>query len=124
MAQSALVEGGQRLANLLTQDNLDPRAVLWVQDSDTNNWKLWVVPHKNLTDKREFYREVVKLISENPNALGSLEAGDIEMVSESHPAITELRRMFKGTSISDIRVSNNMLNGFYMPDGIILKMDM
>ncbi|MDB5476434.1 MAG: hypothetical protein JWP49_1945 [Phenylobacterium sp.] len=44
------------------------------------------------------------------------------MVDESHPAIVALGRMFHVTGRSSIHLSNNLLNGFYLPDGIVLKM--
>jgi hypothetical protein len=121
--QQILVEGGRQLAALLTKDHLDPRAVLWVNTSDNDEWKLWIVPDKSLTDRRAFYQEISKLVSEHRGALAGLDSSDVELVMEDHPAIKELRRLFKAPKEGPIHISKTMLNGFYLSDAIILKMD-
>ena len=119
-----LVEGGHKLNDLMTKSGIPPRAVMWVHNTDVDTWRLWVVPPKNLTNKLDFYRRVSSLVTKNRNELRGLDAADIEMIEDTHPAIKALSTMFRVTGRSDVRVSQNMLNGFYLPDGIILQMDL
>lgn len=123
MDQALLVDSGHQLIELLEREGLPPRAVMWVSNPDTNTWKLWVVPHNSLSDKREFYRKISSLISKNRDTLHDLDGSDVEMIQDDHPAMKPLRMMFNITGKSFGRISNNRVNGFYIPDGIILRMD-
>ena len=122
MDQSALVSSGQKLVRLMDQAGIVPRAAMWMHNIDTDTWRLWVVPPPHLTDKRDFYRRIAEMISGDRAGFQNLEIGDVEMVSEAHPAIMGLTRMFRVEGLSSVHVSNNKFNDFYMPDGIILRM--
>ena len=123
MDTSILVESGRNFLTALDRENVKPRAAMWVHNRDTETWRLWIVPPKDITDKREFYRKVAETISKYSSTLSGLDASDTEFVVDTHPAIKALSRTFKGTNeTATIFVSDNMLNGFYLPDGIILRM--
>ena len=47
---------------------------MWVHATDTDTWKLWIVPPTGLTDKQEFYRRISEVTSKNPAALGGIDA--------------------------------------------------
>jgi hypothetical protein len=83
-----------------------------------------VVPHVSIKDKREFCRRVSEFISNDRQKFGGIDSGDVELMSEDRPAIRALRRAFKVRGKSDIHISGNMLNGFYLPEGIILLLDL
>jgi len=85
-------------------------------------WRLWIVPSAKLKDKREFYRQLAELISTNRDKLHGLEASDIEMVAASHPAVRGLSFMVHMEGSGEAYVTGNTLNGFYLPEGIILRM--
>ena len=123
MDQTILVERGHSLINLLEQQGIMPRAAMWVHNTDTDTWRLWIVPPRPLTDKHEFYRRISEIISGNADHLQDLDASDIEMVTEKHPAIEGLKRLFKVTGRSPVQVATIVLNGFYLSGGIILQMD-
>ncbi len=94
---------------------------MWVHATDTGAWKLWLVPPPECTkDKHEFYRRVAHVISKNRAVLGGLDAGDIEMVPESHPAVRGLKVM-ELAGLNSVAFSSNLINGFYLPDGIALR---
>ena len=56
MDKNSLVSGGTTLVEILDKSKIKPRAALWVYNSETEKWRLWIVPAKNITDKLEFYR--------------------------------------------------------------------
>ena len=121
MDQNLLVENGHNLIDALQNKGVNLKAAVWVHNTDTNSWRLWMVPN-NLKDKREFYRKVAEAISAESDKLQGMDASDTEMVSETHPAITALRGLVHVEGRSSVQMSNNMLNGFYLPDSIILRM--
>lgn len=123
MDQSLLVRSGHALIDLLEANGLTPSAAMWVKGSDVNLWKFWIVLHDEAIDKRDFYKRISELISRSAGEFQDLDASYIELIPSTHPAIQALSRMFRVSGNSDIQVQSNMLNGFYLPDGIILRMD-
>lgn len=121
MDKEALVKSGHVLVTALDQDKKAPRLAMWVHATDSDTWKLWIVPPKGLVDKREFYREVSKVVSANRNELMGLDASDTEFVSDSHPALDGLKKFIKMEGLGSIYFSGNVFNGYYIPDGIILR---
>jgi hypothetical protein len=121
MDKNLLVENGHRLIAALEKRGVALKAAVWVYYTDTETWRLWLVPQQ-AQDKREFYRQVAEAISENWDTLQGMHASDTELVPEKHPAITGLRAMVRMEGLGSLQMSSNMLNGFYLPDGIILKM--
>lgn len=122
MDTNVLVSDGHALIKLLDADGAPPRAAMWVYAPDTDTWKLWLVPSRGLTDQREFYRRVSAIISLHRDQFSAIDAGDVQMLADSHPAIAALAKMFGVPGISDTRIAGNTLNGFYVPDGILMRM--
>ncbi|WP_156435448.1 hypothetical protein [Bradyrhizobium lablabi] len=124
MDQGTLVRNGRRLLELLTENKLAPRAAVWVSSPETGIWRLWIVPSKDLKDKHEFYRRTSEIISKNRVDFPDFEISDIEFVSESHPAILALKRFAKVTGGSTVQIQSSMVDGFYLPDCIVLEMNL
>ena len=108
----------------LDDAGLSPRAALWVHNADTDTWKLWLVPPQGVTDKREFYRRVSEIVSRHRNEFGGIDSNDTEMVLDSHPAMKGLGRFIKAPGLGSIQFSGNRFNGYYLPDGILLRVDL
>lgn len=123
MDKAQLVASGHALHELLEKESIPPRAVMWVHSTETSTWKLWIVPHASVRDKMDFYRRVAAAIATNREAMHGIDASDVEMIARDHPAVTALGRMFHVGKGSDVSISNNMLDGFYLPEGIILFLD-
>lgn len=123
MDQGTLVKSGHILVHALDEAGTAPRAAMWVHNTDTDTWKLWVVPHTSVKDEREFYRKVVDVVAKHRNDLGGIDAADTQMVDVTHPAIVGLRGIIKMPGLGSAIFSNNRFNGFYLPDGIILRMN-
>jgi hypothetical protein len=43
------------------------------------------------------------------------------LVSDTHPAVLGLRTFIKISGLGSTQFSGNRFNGFYLPDGIILR---
>jgi hypothetical protein len=124
MDQSTLVDSGTALVKALDKSGLVPRAALWVHASDNDTWKLWLVPPKGIDDKLDFYRRVSVVVNEHPEELNGIDASDTHMVLDSHPAVKGLKHFMRAPGLNNIRFSGNMYDGFYLPDGIILRIDL
>ncbi len=123
MDQNILVSCGHTLIKALDDDGTPPRAAMWVHNTDTDTWKLWIVPHQPTPDKHDFYRRIAKIITENRATFGDINASDTEMIDEAHPAMRSLRRLIKAPGLGSISSSGNVVDGFYLPEGIILRVD-
>lgn len=118
------MSSGHALVRALDDAGIPPRVAMWVHSSDTNTWKLWIVPDASISDKREFYRRVSEIVSRQRDELGGIDASDTEMVPATHPAMRGLGRFIKAPELSNISFSGNIFNGFYLPDGIILRVNL
>jgi hypothetical protein len=115
---------GHRLVDALEAAGLNIRAAIWVNNSETGSWKLWLVPDKSLKDRREFYRRVAEVISKDRSMYSDIDISDTEFVQDTHPAIKALKGIFRVKDRGQIHLKQNQMNGYFMPDGIILKMDL
>jgi hypothetical protein len=124
MDQAILVSNGQALVRALDNEGLGIRLAMWAHTTDTDTWKLWLVPETKLSkEKHEFYRRVNHIISKNRSILGGLESSDIELMSETHPAVRALKTFGQVQGLGAISFSSNILNGFFLPDGIVLRLN-
>ena len=121
MDQNIVVKSGHALIRAMDSANFSPRIAMWVHNSETNTWKLWIVPPVSLTDKREFYRKLADIISKNRAELAGIDVSDTEMVLDSHPAMYGLGRSIRAPGLAIISFAGNRFDGFYLPDGIILR---
>jgi hypothetical protein len=126
MDQNVLVSSGQALIKALDNAGLQVRVAMWVHNTDADTWKLWIVPPAKFEqkDKLAFYRQISEIVSKNRTVLGGIDASDTEMVLDSHPAMKGLGRFLKMPGLGNAYFSGNRFNGFYLPDGIILRSDL
>lgn len=124
MDQNTLVSAGHALLRELDTEGLRSRVAMWVHDTDTDTWKLWIVPPSGIKDKHDFYRRVSMIVAKNRTALGGIDASDTEMVLETHPAIKGLKGFLKVPGFNSVHFSGNKFNNYYLPEGIILRVDL
>lgn len=124
MDPNTLVSTGHALVKALDDAGIPPRIAMWVHKSDLGTWKLWIVPDVSIKDKREFYRRVSELVSLHRDDLSGIDASDTEMVADTHPGMQGLGRFMRVTGLGNVSFSGNIFNGFYLPDGIILRSNM
>ncbi|WP_132028632.1 hypothetical protein [Aquabacter spiritensis] len=122
MDKEVLVRSGQALVRRLDDTAIKPRAVLWVHNPDNDLWRLWIVGKRGMKDQ-EFYRIVADVITKNREEVSGIDISSVELIDDTHPAIMGMRGFIKISGLGSAYVSNNTMNGFFMPDGIILRMD-
>ncbi|MCR9140486.1 MAG: hypothetical protein NXI27_31340 [Alphaproteobacteria bacterium] len=120
MDQEILVSEAQRLTQALDDTKIEPRAVLIAVSSETGNWKVWIVPKDDSINKQEFYRIVAEQIS--AMELKNIDVGSVELRSSTNAAIVGMSHLVRMDEIGSAHVSNNIINGILMPDGIVIRM--
>ncbi len=121
MDSEALVGTGQALVKALDKAGHPPRLAMWVHTTDVDSWKFWIVPSKDISGKSEFYRVVAAAITENGDELASLSTSDTEFVPDSHPAAQGMWAMLRMDGIGAAHMTGNRLNGYYLPEGIVIR---
>jgi len=121
MDQGELVRSGHIIVRGMDDAGIPPQLAMWVRSNDADIWKLWIVPPAALKDKQEFYRRASEIIASHRTELGDITISDLEMQSASHPAVQGLSFAFRFEGLGSARFTGNIFNGFYLPDGIVLR---
>ena len=121
MDQEVLVEGGLALVTAMDREGVSPRMAVWVHNTDTDTWKLWLVPPNELTDKRDFYRRLAQIISAHRSELSGLEISDTEFVQADHPGVVGLGRFIRAPGLVTAHFTANRFNGYLLPEVILLR---
>lgn len=124
MDQSLLVKNGHRLIEVLDKTKFQPRFALWFHDFEIDVWLLWIVPTQPNADKLEFYRFVSTVLLEPGNAI-NLSPSAVRLMRDDHPAVRALTRMskvFGVTGEAEVSISHNMLDGFFLEEGILIRL--
>jgi hypothetical protein len=124
MDPSTLVASGQALIKALDDSGFRPRLAMWVHNPEADTWRLWIVPPSGQSDKRSFYARVSEAISDKRSVFGTMDAADVQMIPDTHPAVRGLANFIKIPDLGNAMFSGNRFNGFYLPDGIILRSDL
>jgi hypothetical protein len=122
MDTELLVKESQNLIRRLDEGKIKPRGAVWVYSSDTDDWRLWIVPSKGITDKFELYRLVSETISAHRDEMPTIDVSAVDFKTDDHPAIKGLRSFIHMDGVGSANIKNNRLNGFFLPDGVIIRM--
>jgi hypothetical protein len=122
MDTELLVKDSQNLIRRLDEGKVKPRGAIWVYSSDTDDWRLWIVPAKGLTDKFELYRIVSESISAHRNEMPTIDVSSIDFKTDDHPAIKGLGSFIHMDGVGAVNFKNNRFNGFFLPDGVVIRM--
>lgn len=108
----------------MAERGMPVRAALWLHETDDDRWNLWLVPSKTLTSQWDFYHTVVKVVAENRRRFHNFDPADVALAKEDHPAWPGLAELMKVRGEKDIELRNNLVNGFYIPEGILLDVNL
>ena len=122
MDTTVLVSEAQRLVTLLDEEGYPPRGAMLFYNSEVDSWRLWIVPSKNLTDQKQFFGRIASLIVDHQSQFTLLDASDVDLRLDDHPAIKGLSGFIQIDGLQAAHLSGNTFNGFYIPDGIVLRM--
>ncbi|MFT3987219.1 hypothetical protein [Aestuariivirga sp.] len=123
MDTSALVSEAQQLIKLMDAKGVAPLGAVLVRNTETDGWRLWIVPPKPLEDKQQFYAKLSSIIIDNQKDFSLLDAGDLELRQASSPAIQQLGTFARVDGIASVYISGSTFNGFYLPECIVLRMN-
>ncbi len=120
MDKELLVKSGSKLVELLDDTKAKSKFAMWVLHSDSGAWKLWLVPENESLDVREFYGAVSRTMVSRNSEIHGLDIGSVELADSKNPVVQQLASTFNFVG-GEIHLSNNSYNGFYLPEGILLR---
>ncbi|MCC6126984.1 MAG: hypothetical protein IT426_18655 [Pirellulales bacterium] len=120
----ANVDQAAKLIELLDETEMDVLSALWIYDPYHEQWQLVIatpmIEHKG---PQRAYRVIQKILANN-SELAGLTLQDVRLVSDKNNSLIKtFRKNFKtGKTINQIRFSKNVIDGVYIEDAIILRM--
>jgi hypothetical protein len=121
MDKDAMVKSAHALIDSLEEKGHRPKFVMWVHKGDSDTWKLWLKPDKDLADQQQFYRTLSSIMADEPFVELGITAGDVEFLPQDHLASKSVASVIRSTGKGSITMSQNVLNGFLIPDGILVR---
>lgn len=126
MAEATLVEtdiaASRALVDFLEAHGFPLQAALWVYQSDAERWRFKVCPREHRQDLSTFYKDFAKAI----NAAGSprilLGLDRIDIIQDTSPLVERLGKVVRVDNGGSMRLTNNVVNGVFLEDALILKL--
>ena len=126
MAEATLVEAdveaSRALVDFLEAHGFPLKAALWVYQSDAERWRFMLCPREQRQDISTFYRGFAKAINAagSPRTLLGLDRVDI--IQDTSPLVDRLGKVLRVDNGGSVRLTNNVINGVFLEDALILKM--
>lgn len=119
-----MIEAGEALIKRLDESKIKPDAVFWFYFSDIEAWRLVIAEYKlGEVGPQEAYRELQRVLRAHPEETKSLSLDNVAMARPHSPLVALLRIAIKtGPGISDIRFTNNVINGTVVEDAYIYRL--
>jgi hypothetical protein len=126
MAETALVESdveaSRALVDFLEHHGFPLKAALWVYQSDAERWRLVICPVERRTDFTTFYRDFARAINAAGTPPALLRLDRVDIVEDTSPLVNQLGKVVRVDGGSSVRFTNNMINGVFLEDALILKL--
>ncbi|EGQ8314497.1 hypothetical protein ACSTDZ_22290 [Vibrio vulnificus] len=120
----AMIKSGAQLVEQMDKDMADVKSAFWFYISEEHLWKLIFVSDKVAEEgPRKYYKRIID--ANKSLSKGSLQVSisDIGVSTVDNPIVQLLSMMINtGDSINGIRFSKNTINGHFIDDVYIYRM--
>lgn len=116
------IEEGERLIRTLDSANIPVEAALWFYMAENDRWRLLIAtPLVDEKGPREAYATIRRAIEQMLSSL-AIRLSQISVVSPDDDLVQLLRAAIQtGPSISGIRFTGNVINGVFIDDAYIYR---
>ena len=126
MAEATLVEAdveaSRALVDFLESHGFPLKAALWLYQSEAERWRLVVCPEERRQDTSTFYRDFAQAINQAGAPRDLLGLDRVNIVQDSSPFVDQLGKVLRVESGASMRLTNNVINGVFLEDALILKL--
>ena len=118
------IDSGKHLLKELDKAKIKVDAAFWFFFSDVSDWKLvFSLPQEIKNGPKKAYLVIQKAYSKIGENLPSLNINDVVLSTIDSPLINILKKMIRtGPEISEIRLTQNMINGTFIEDAVIYRL--
>ena len=126
MVESALVnedvEAARRLVSFLDENGYPVKAALWLYQSEAERWRFVISFRESRADVTTFYRDIANLINEKGQADGLLDLYKVDVVDAERSVVGPLSKVIRVDGLSNVRFTNNRVNGVFLEDALIFRL--
>ena len=121
-----MVDAGAKLVERLDQSESNVQAALWLFLPEEKTWKMMIISPLVKTDgPRSFYKRILEANKKAEESEFIISLNDVGVADTSIPLINLLRiAISTGSGIAGIRFSKNTINGAYIEDAYIYRINM
>ncbi|MCL0065897.1 hypothetical protein M1N79_03330 [Dehalococcoidia bacterium] len=125
LLSDTMIEVGKRLVERLDESKSDVQAAFWMFIPDEKRWKLIIVSQFVKQDgPRQFYKRVVEANKKADESESVVSLNDVGVADTSDTLVNLLRAAIStGDAISGIRFSRNTINGTFIEDSYIYRIN-
>jgi hypothetical protein len=119
------IDAGLNLVRALDDAHFGVVGALWLYYADADRWRFVIAADAAPKDIEKKYLEAATIVSqwrEAHPAQPVLDLARVRIVSQSDPLIRGLQPIIRVDGLSEIRFSNNVVNGIYVEDALIHRM--
>jgi hypothetical protein len=120
-----MIDAGAKLVERLDQSQSNVQAALWLFLPEENTWEMIVISPLVKTDgPRSFYKRILEANKKVDESKSIISLNDIKVADTSNPLINVLRiAISTGSGITGIRFSKNTINGTFIEDSYIYRIN-
>ena len=120
-----MIEAGKRLIERLDESDSEVQAAFWMFFPDEKCWKLIIASESVEHDgPRQFYKRVVEANKKANESESVVSLHDVSVTDTSDTFVNLLRTAIStGDEISGIRFSRNAINGTFIEDSYIYRVN-
>lgn len=119
------IEQGLQLVRVLDEAKFPVSAALWLFSSDLERWR-FVIATTNLPQQiAQRQLEAATIVAkwkEDHDGDQILDLARVRFVSDTDQLISGLGKVMKLEGLSEVRFSNNMINGVFVEDAIVHRL--
>lgn len=125
LVSDQMIEAGKTLIERLDESNSDVRAAFWMFFPDEKRWKLIIASQLVKYDgPRQFYKRVVEANKKADELESVISLNDVSVTGTSDALVNLLSGAIStGNEISGIRFSRNAINGTFIEDSYIYRIN-
>jgi hypothetical protein len=120
-----MIDAGAKLVERLDQSQSNVQAALWLFLPEEKTWEMVVVSPLVRTDgPKSFYKRILEANKKAGEPESIISLNDIKVTDTSNPLINVLRiAISTGNGITGIRFSKNTINGIFVEDSYIYRIN-
>jgi len=120
-----MIEAGKRLIERLDESDSDVQVAFWMFFPDEKCWKLIIASESVAHDgPRQFYKRVVEANKKADESESVVSLHDVSATDNSDTFVNLLRSAIStGDEIAGIRFSRNAINGTFIEDSYIYRIN-